>query len=206
MQSRTSQQGRDLGELLRPDGSLDLRSAYRGALNPEGYRLASAPGEEPRFELGAAPGDERWSDAFGLAVTGGFVFAVAVDGNGNLYAGGWFYTAGGVPANHIAKWDGSAWSPLGSGMNGMIYALAVDGSGHLYAGGSFYTAGGAPANNIAKWDGSACWPLGSGMNGGVFALAVDGSGNLYAWGGFYNAGGVPANHISPNGKQPHLPS
>jgi hypothetical protein len=66
VQSRASQQGRNLGDLLRPDGSLDLmRPGYRGALNPEGYRLASVPGEEPRFALEAAPGDERWSDAFG---------------------------------------------------------------------------------------------------------------------------------------------
>ena len=38
----------------------------------------------------------------------------------NLYAGGYFTTAGGVPANYIAKWDGSAWSALGSGMNGYL--------------------------------------------------------------------------------------
>ena len=44
------------------------------------------------------------------------VLALAVSGT-NLYAGGNFTTAGGVPANHIAKWDGSAWSALGSGMN-----------------------------------------------------------------------------------------
>ena len=43
------------------------------------------------------------------------VNALAVSGT-NLYAGGYFTTAGGVPANNIAKWDGSAWSALGSGM------------------------------------------------------------------------------------------
>ena len=36
----------------------------------------------------------------------------------NLYAGGEFTIAGGVTANYIAKWDGNAWSALGSGMNG----------------------------------------------------------------------------------------
>ena len=84
----------------------------------------------------------------------------------NLYAGGYFTTAGGVAANNIAKWDGSAWSALGSGMNGQpdVYALAVSGT-NLYAGGCFTTAGGVPANNIAKWDGSAWSALGSGMDG-----------------------------------------
>ena len=45
--------------------------------------------------------------------------ALAVDASGNLYAGGDFTTAGGVSANHIAKWDGTNWSALGSGMNSM---------------------------------------------------------------------------------------
>ena len=45
------------------------------------------------------------------------VYALAVDASGNLYAGGDFTTAGGVSANRIAKWDGSSWSALGSGMN-----------------------------------------------------------------------------------------
>jgi hypothetical protein len=76
--------------------------------------------------------------------------ALAVDGNGNLFAGGSFTTAGGVAANNIAKWDGSAWSPLGSGMDAEVYALAVDGMGKLYAGGKFTTAGGKPSNSIAR--------------------------------------------------------
>src|SRR5208282_2563531 len=50
-------------------------------------------------------------------------------------------------ANYIAnKWDGSAWSALGSGMSGgqpypYVYALAADGVGHLFVGGDFYLAG-----------------------------------------------------------------
>ena len=64
-----------------------------------------------------------------------YVRALAVDGAGNLYAGGSFTTAGGVSAIRIAKWDGTAWAPLGNGMNSYVYALAVDGAGNLYAGG-----------------------------------------------------------------------
>jgi hypothetical protein len=48
---------------------------------------------------------------------------------------------GGVSANRIAKWDGSAWSALGSGMDSAVYALAADGAGHLFVGGGFYLAG-----------------------------------------------------------------
>ena len=47
-------------------------------------------------------------------------YALAVSGT-DLYAGGYFTTAGGVPANCIAKWNGSAWSALGSGMSGLAF-------------------------------------------------------------------------------------
>jgi len=117
------------------------------------------------------------------------VNALAVSGT-NLYAGGYFTSAGGVPANYIAKWDGSAWSALGSGMGGAnpyVNALAVSGT-NLYAGGSFTTAGGVTANYIAKWNGNTWSALGSGMNSTVYALAVDASGHLFVGGDFTLAG------------------
>jgi Domain of unknown function (DUF5122) beta-propeller len=125
------------------------------------------------------------------------VHALAVDGLGNLYAGGEFTNAGGVPANRVAMWDGSAWSALGSGMDGWyVGALVVDRQGNLYAGGDFTIAGGAPANRIAMWDGSTWSPLGNGMDDQVNALAIDADGYLYAGGWFTSAGGVPANGIA----------
>ena len=59
----------------------------------------------------------------------------------NLYAGGDFTTAGGVPASNIAKWDGRAWSALGSGLDDEVWALAADGTGRLLVGGHFSLAG-----------------------------------------------------------------
>ena len=89
------------------------------------------------------------------------------DGSGPaLYAGGLFATAGGVPANSVAKWDGSSWSGLGSGIpGGTVQALAVfdDGGGSgpaLFAAGAFTNAGGGSANRIAKWDGASWGPPG----------------------------------------------
>jgi hypothetical protein len=112
----------------------------------------------------------------------------------NLYAGGIFYTAGGAAATNIAKWNGSRWSALGSGINGGVFGLVVSGSS-LYAGGRFTKAGAATATNIAKWNGSNWSALGSGINGAVGALAVSGS-NLYAGGSFTMAGGNLATNIA----------
>ncbi|HUD45259.1 MAG TPA: hypothetical protein VMR33_00435 [Candidatus Baltobacteraceae bacterium] len=124
---------------------------------------------------------------------GPFVYALALSGT-TLYAGGSFSTAGGSAANFVAQWDGSSWSPLGSGVNGIVYALALSNS-TLYAGGSFTTAGGSAANNIAQLNASSWSPLGSGINGYVYGLAVSGS-TLYAGGSFTTAGGNSANNIA----------
>lgn len=129
----------------------------------------------------------------------GTICALAVSGS-DVYAGGLFTSAGGVPANSIAKWNGSGWSALGSGMSSYlieltyVYALAVNGA-DLYAGGAFISAGGLPASNIAKWDGSAWSALGSGLDGWVYALAVSGA-DLFVGGNFTEAGGESANRIA----------
>jgi hypothetical protein len=62
------------------------------------------------------------------------VFALTVY-NGELIAGGGFTYAGGVTCNYIARWNGSQWQPLGTGMNNWVYALTVY-NGELIAGGS----------------------------------------------------------------------
>jgi hypothetical protein len=76
------------------------------------------------------------------------VFALAVSGS-DLYAGGYFTTAGGSAATNIAKWDGSSWSALGSGMNSFVRALAVS-SSNLYAGGEFTMEGGKFSAYVAQ--------------------------------------------------------
>jgi hypothetical protein len=145
---------------------------------------------------------------------GSIVYALAVfdDGTGPaLYAGGLFTTAGGVPANRIAKWNGSAWSGVGGGMNNNVYSLAVfdDGGGPaLYAGGLFTIAGGVPASRIAKWNGQTWSALGAGVNNYVWAMTGfdDGEGEaLFVGGVFTTAGGQPANYIARWDGQTWLP-
>ena len=191
-----------LGLVLGPDSSL-----YAGGT------FTSAGGVAANYIA-------RWD---GLAwhplssgMTGGdfpTVFALAIGSDGSLYAGGSFTSAGGVLANNIARWDGTAWHPLGAGMTGGsyidVYTLAIGPDGSLYAGGVFASAGGVIANNIARWDGTAWHPLGDGMAAGsyntyVAALAIGPDGSLYAGGDFTAAGGVVAANIARwNGSQWH---
>jgi len=132
------------------------------------------------------------------AVYAGTVESLAVYQN-ELIVGGLFDHAGGVPANSVARWNGSGWTALGAGVNGEtfnrhVYALSVH-QDALYAGGSFSVAGGAPANRIARWDGMAWSSLGDGLDGAVRSIATYG-GQLAAGGVFHNAGGEPAGRIA----------
>src|SRR5207245_1766726 len=92
--------------------------------------------------------------------------------------------AGSSAAINIAKWNGSSWTALGSGLNGSVAALAVSGS-DVYA---------AEGGLVAKWNGSTWSTLGS-MDSLVLALAVSGS-DLYAGGWFTREGASAANYIA----------
>lgn len=122
-----------------------------------------------------------------------------------LYAGGTFIRATNtdgvaVTVNRIAKWNGSNWSALGSGMNSNVYALAKT-ANYVCAGGSFTSAGGNSASRIASWDGVNWSALGSGLGrtgsgvAEVYALAVLGD-DLYAGGNFTRATNTDASVIT----------
>jgi hypothetical protein len=115
----------------------------------------------------------------------------------------------GIPqADHVARWNGSAWSALGAdsgGGNGWlpttasINALTGDGS-NLFVTGTFQNANGdARADNVAFFDGTAWHPVGSDGAGngpwignGLALALVDRQ--LYAAGSFTSAGGDPQAH------------
>ena len=127
-----------------------------------------------------------------VAAGSSFVNAMAVydDGQGpGLYVAGGFYWVDDTPASMVARWDGSAWSALGAGLDTGVLAMAVhdDGTGPaLYAGGAFSTAGGLEAGGLARWDG-ADWstPMPQGRRAVVRALATAdfGAGPVLAMGG-----------------------
>ncbi|MCH8477132.1 MAG: hypothetical protein LAT56_04215 [Wenzhouxiangella sp.] len=139
------------------------------------------------------------------------VNTLAVPGS-DLYVGGWFTQANlgaAITTNHIARWNGSTWSAVGSGGgNGVgggtfqfVNALTASGS-DLYVGGSFTQAniGNAiTANRIVRWSGGA-WSVpvggeGNGANDIVEVLAVSGN-DLFIGGHFTAVGGTSANRIA----------
>jgi hypothetical protein len=125
------------------------------------------------------------------------------DGGGPaLFVGGGFASLGGVAASAVAKWDGSSWSPLGSGISGSVIDMEAfsDGSGQaLYLVGEFTRAGGVFTDRIARWDGANWSALGLGTNGQIDALCasdVGGAVALYAAGHFDSAGSASAAGIA----------
>jgi hypothetical protein len=136
---------------------------------------------------------EHW-DSLGRG-TGGGIITDFTTFNGLLIAGGDFDRIGNdTYIDSIVCWDGSAWQPLSSGIEGSANALIVY-NGELIVGGYFTATGGVDANYIARWDGTSWKPLGRGMNGAVTALAIY-NGELIAAGEFTTAGSVDANYIA----------
>ena len=140
--------------------------------------------------MGSGPG-------IGGGAVDDIVRALASDGT-NVYVGTDALDIAGITgADHLARWNGAAWSAMGSSYFStptFINALAVDGS-FVFAAGNFQDANGdALADAIVYWDGSAWHPLGSNgsgdgpLAGNANALATVGA-RVFAGGSFTSAGG-----------------
>jgi hypothetical protein len=132
-----------------------------------------------------------------------FVRALASDGT-SVYVGTDSVNIAGIAtADHVARWNGSAWSALGTNTAGtegwfttgtFINALVTSGP-LIFAAGSFQNANGvATADNIAYFDGTTWRPVGSDgagngpMVGNLVALGVFRT-RVYTAGSFTSAGG-----------------
>ncbi len=204
---------RPLREVLNPDGT--LKQGVQGSFKVEAYTMRIGKNGEPIFlpQLQSTV-IGTWDTQFGLPFPGvaGDVYALAIDGNGNVYVGGRFSAVGGVNINvsNVARYNPNSgtWDNLGGGVTSsgggfaVVRALAVSGN-DVYVGGSFSQAGSVSANNVARYDGSTWDNLGGGVSfdgsgGEVNALAVDGQGRVYVGGFFTTAasGAVSANRVA----------
>ncbi len=125
------------------------------------------------------------------------VRALAVDANGNLYAGGSFTTIGGsINRNSLAKFDATGtltnFNPNITGGNSTaVYELVFDANGSLFVGGDFTTIGGATTRNrLAKFDSAGVLEsFNPNFSWMVYAIAFDAQGNLYVGGNFLSVNG-----------------
>ncbi|HWW00117.1 MAG TPA: hypothetical protein VNZ64_10520 [Candidatus Acidoferrum sp.] len=127
--------------------------------------------------------------------------------DGLLYIGGGFNQAGDVIANHVVRYDGSNFYPLGAKpangfatppINVSCIGQANDG---IYVGGLFTAAGKTLVNRIARWDGTNWNDVGGGTMGGTASanrvLAIAGLGSdVYVGGTFTNVGGFNVSNIA----------
>jgi hypothetical protein len=129
--------------------------------------------------------DAHWGGGFHPGGMNGRVTALQVIGN-DLYIGGEFTAVGAVPAQFVARYDGSTWHRLGHGTDGPVTALGTF-DGDLVAGGMFLHAGLAEAISVARWDGGRWRSMGDGFDGCPLAFTEE-DGRLLAGGSFLTSG------------------
>ena len=129
---------RSISDFLTPGGRFDLKavqsSGYHGPLDLKGVAIGFDPSTGQPIVRASAfqassedPDDIYWDNGISPSLPGldNGVCALTVY-DGKPIAGGNFTTAGDVAANYIAPWDGSSWSPLGSGTGGTVTTITPD--------------------------------------------------------------------------------
>jgi hypothetical protein len=147
----------------------------------------------------------KWDGAnwtpLGTGCTGGTdgVVALAMDRNGNLYAGGDFTSAGGITGtSRLARWGtDSAWHSIGTSPDNEVYALAttIDATGQvvLWVGGTFHNILGVAHAHLAKLTLDSSYvasmaAYASTADDNVWAIKVTSSGQVYVGGEFTHLG------------------
>lgn len=179
------------------DTDAESWAAVGTGLNGNGYALAQTPngdviagGAFTQAGGGAIPYAARWNGSAWVALDSlaldDEVYALAADQAGNVYIGGKFDQLGtDTDYSRVAKWNGSALEPLGTGLypQGYVYALAVTADGTLFVGtsGTYLNALAGtipPVRYLGMWNGSAWASLDNGVGDTVYALLVDDVDNL----------------------------
>jgi len=110
------------------------------------------------------------------------VYTLAVVGP-DLIAGGHFDTAGGTPAENIARWNGSSWSDVGSGVDNTVQGICEYGGDLIAVGGFTYAEDGTFLRYVGSWDGATWNKMGDGQGVWEYASALASfEGNLVAAG------------------------
>lgn len=125
------------------------------------------------------------------------VFALGLQADGRILAGGYFTMIGGQSRNNIVRLDpvtglADSFNP-NPNTNSYPVALALQTDGKILAGGGFSTIGGQPRNRIARLDPTTSLADSFDPNGDgyVGAFGVEADGKILAFGGFSTISGQP---------------
>lgn len=185
----------------------------------EGYGLAIVKGPDNKLYVGGGivkAGDvdtnniavwdgDGWDGighGLGDPLVGEEVRAMAFDSSGKLYAGGMFTVSDTTTLSNVATWNGTAWEPLGDGVDASVDSMVFY-KDKIVIGGTFANSGADEVLHVASWDSpSSKWvPLGGGLPPGQFGtvyvqdMVVHGD-DLYVVGLMENAGTTPVSHMA----------
>jgi trimeric autotransporter adhesin len=214
--SQTAARGGDQTDFVKNSGVAAWDGAHWASVGPPGhsgfvYTVTNwngsliAGGAFTNFHGAIVRNVARWNGTSWEDLGGGFLPSYGVPYHllaygGDLVAIGEMKTTynGNTPVNGIARWDGVAWQPFGSGFDGPSPGRPRQGVVHgsdLVVTGDFSEVGGVAAANIARWDGSAWSALGSGLDGDGYTVTVF-EDDVIVGGFFTQAGGVAAAGIA----------
>jgi uncharacterized delta-60 repeat protein len=157
---------------LHPDGSLDASfnpgandDVWALALQPDGKVLVggdfttlggSGTGTTTRNRIGRLHADGTLDATFNPGANN-IVFALALEPDGQILAGGWFTTLGGggtgaTTRNFIGRLhsDGSVDVGFNPGASNIVYAVAVEPDGRILVGGAFTALGGGATGTTVR--------------------------------------------------------
>jgi uncharacterized delta-60 repeat protein len=136
--------------------------------------------------------DVATADAFAPDPSG-FVYAIAVQADGEILAGGSFTNLAGLPCSRIGRLgpDGNLDASFLASAGGTVYSLAVQPDGKILAGGQFTSLNGLACTNLGRLnpDGSLDTNFVARAGTRISSLAVQTDGKILVGGVFTSLGG-----------------
>lgn len=139
----------------------------------------------------------------GVLNNGGTMYAMAIQPDGKIMAGGYFSTYNGVSKNNILRLntDGSTDTTFssGTGVDNAVNAVLIQADGKILIGGSFVTYNGITVNSIVRLnaDGTidTSFNSGNGFNSAVTNMALQPDGKILISGWFTDYNGSTVNNF-----------
>jgi len=170
--------------VIQPDGKI-LIGGYFTTLSPNGGAAVT------RNYIARLNPDGTLDAAFNPNANDA-VYAIAVQADGKILAGGRFTSMGGQPRNRIARLDAATGLPdsFDPSADYLVEAIAIDSSGKILAAGGFLSIGGQTRKHLARLDATtgAADSFNPSANQDVSTIALQADGKILV-GGAFNTGG-----------------